>query len=43
MTNNENSLTKLTEQNPCGVVVNMLDCDIIASEFKHQSHYYIHF
>ena len=26
-----------------GVVANMLDCDIPGSEFKLQSHYYIHF
>ena len=28
---------------PHGVVVNMLDCDIIASKFELQSWYYIHF
>ena len=28
---------------PFGVVANMLDCNIIVSEFKLQSNYYIHF
>ncbi len=27
----------------CGVGANMLDCDIVVSEFKFQLHYYIHF
>ena len=31
------------EKNLHGIVVNMLDCDIIVSEFKLQSHYYVHF
>ena len=29
--------------NPRGVVVNMLDCDIVVSEFELQSHSYVHF
>ena len=28
---------------PNGVVVNVLDCDIIVSEVELQSHYYVHF
>ena len=28
---------------PLSVVVNVLDCDIIISEFKLQSYYYVHF
>ena len=27
----------------CGVVANVLDCDIIISEIELQSHYYVHF
>ena len=30
-------------ENPCGVVANILESDIIISEFKLQLHYYIHF
>ena len=28
---------------PCGVMVKVMDCGIIVSEFILQSHYYIHF
>ena len=28
---------------PCGVVANMLGCNIVVSEFKHQLCYYVHF
>ena len=28
---------------PCGVVVNVLDCDIVVSEFDLQAPYYVHF
>ena len=28
---------------PRSVVINMVDCDIVKSEFKLQSHHYIHF
>ena len=27
----------------CGVVANVLDCDIVVCEFEHQSCYWIHF
>ena len=30
-------------QNPCGVVANVWDCDIVVSEFELQSHDYTHF
>ena len=29
--------------NPCSVVTNMLDCNIIVNEFELQSCYYVHF
>ena len=29
--------------NPDDMMVNVLDCDIVVSEFMHQSLYYIHF
>ena len=28
---------------PCGVMVNVMDCKIIVSEFKLHLHYYVHF
>ena len=31
------------EGSACGIVVNMLDCDIIVSKFELKLHYYIHF
>ena len=34
---------KFFEASPHGVVVNMLDCDIVVSEFKLKSHYYVYF
>ena len=34
---------KLKVESPMGVVANMLDSDIIVSEFKLQSCYYVHF
>ena len=27
----------------CGVVANVLDCDIVVSDFEFQSRYYVHF
>ena len=30
-------------ESPCSVVANVLDCDIVVSEFKLQSRYYVHF
>ena len=27
----------------CGVMVKVMDCRIVVSEFKLQSHYYVHF
>ena len=33
----------LTWERPCGVVANVLDCDIILSEFEFLSPYYIYF
>ena len=26
----------------CGVVANVLNCDIVVSEFEHQSRHYVH-
>ena len=31
------------KRSPHGVIANVLDCDIIGSEFKHHSRYYVHF
>ena len=31
------------EESPCSVVVNVLDCDIVVSEFELQSYYYVRF
>ena len=28
---------------PCGVMVKVMDCRIVVSEFEFQSHYYVHF
>ena len=33
----------LTKGSPCGGMANVLDCDIIATDFKLQSSYYVHF
>ena len=33
----------LQGQSPRSVVANVLDCDIVVSEFEHQSRYYVHF
>ena len=30
-------------EGPCGVVINVLDSDIVVSEFELQSRYYVHF
>ena len=30
-------------ESPCGKLVNVLNCDIVVSEFKLQSCYYVHF
>ena len=30
-------------RSPCGVVANILDCDIIVSVFDLQMYYYVHF
>ena len=29
--------------NPCGIIVKMLDCEIVESKFKFQLRYYDHF
>ena len=28
---------------PCGILINVLNCDIVVEEFKPQWYYYIHF
>ena len=33
----------ITNRAPRGVVANVLDCDIVESEFEHQSLIYVHF
>ena len=37
------SLSIKEERSSCGVVANVLDCDIVVSEFELQSRYYIPF
>ena len=38
------ALNKKTKPNQTyGVMANILNCDIVVSEFRLQSHYYIHF
>ena len=31
------------DNNPCGDVANVQDCDIVINEFELQSRYYVHF
>ena len=38
-----NIYCKLSGVCPHGVMVKVMDCGIIVSEFKLQSHYYVHF
>ena len=33
----------LSWESPCGLVVNVQECDIIVNEFELQSRYYVHF
>ena len=45
---NKETITEIYNQNgnresPCGVVAKVLDCDIVVSEFKLQSCYYVYF
>ena len=35
--------TAVAGGDPCSVVANMLDCDIVVSKFDVQSRYYVHF
>ena len=37
------SITNWTGGSPCGVVANVLDCDIIVSKFEQKSYYFVHF
>ena len=37
------SIKNVQGESPRGVVVNVLDCDIVVSKFEIQSWYYVHF
>ena len=37
------SMNKLMRGSPRGLVANVLDCDIVVSEFEFQLRYYVHF